>query len=73
MRMLRTFWDAAVRIDPDTERVDEKHLPLCRAGELSALRKQGGLEIVREQSIDIPMRFESFADYWEGRCYGRLR
>ncbi len=64
MRMLRIFWDAAVHIDPDAEKVDEKHMPLCRAGELSALWKQGGLEIVREQSIDIPIRFESFTDYW---------
>jgi SAM-dependent methyltransferase len=71
MRMLRTFWDAAVHIDPDAEKVDEKHMPLCRAGELSALWKQGGLEIVREQSIDIPMRFESFADYWEPFLLGQ--
>ena len=64
MRMLRTFWDAAVYIDPGAENVDEKRMPLCRAGELSALWRQGGLEAVRERPIDITMRFESFADFW---------
>jgi hypothetical protein len=36
-----------------------------REGELSDLWRQSGLENVREQAIDIAMRFESFADYWE--------
>jgi SAM-dependent methyltransferase len=71
MRMLRTFWDAAVHIGPDAEKVDEKHMVLCHAGELSALWKQGGLENVHEQSIDILMRFESFADYWEPFLLGQ--
>jgi SAM-dependent methyltransferase len=71
MRMLRTFWDAVVGIDPGAEKLDEKHMPLCRAGELAALWKQGGLENVREQSIDIRMRFESFADYWDPFLLGQ--
>ena len=71
MRMLRTFWDAAVHIDRDAEKVDEKHMPLCRAGELSALWKQCGLENVREKSIGITMRFESFGDYWEPFLLGQ--
>jgi SAM-dependent methyltransferase len=71
MRMLRTFWDAAVDIDPETEKFDEKRMPLCRAGELSALWTQSGLENVREQPIDIRMRFESFADYWDPFLLGQ--
>jgi SAM-dependent methyltransferase len=71
MRMLRTFWDAAVHLDPAAERLDEKHMPLCRAGELSGLWKQGGLENVREQSIEIGMRFESFADFWDPFLLGQ--
>ena len=65
MRMLGTFWDAAVHIDPEADKLDEKHMPLCRSGELSALWRQGGLDEVREQSIDVKMRFRSFADYWD--------
>jgi SAM-dependent methyltransferase len=71
MRMLRTFWDAAAHMDPAAENLDEKHMPLCRAGELSALWRQGGLENVREQSIDINMKFESFTDYWDPFLLGQ--
>jgi SAM-dependent methyltransferase len=71
MRMLRTFWDAATHIDPRAEKLDEKHMPLCRAGQLAALWRQGGLENVREQSIHIRMRFESLADYWDPFLLGQ--
>jgi SAM-dependent methyltransferase len=71
MRMLRIFWDAAVAIDPAAEKLDEKHMPLCRAGELSALWREADLENVREQPIDISMRFESLADYWEPFLLGQ--
>jgi len=71
MQMLRMFWDAAVHVDPEAERVDERHMPLCHAGELSTLWRQGGLEDVREWSVDILMRFESFADYWDPFLLGQ--
>jgi SAM-dependent methyltransferase len=71
MRMLRTFWDAVSAMDPEAEKLDEKHMPLCRAGELSALWRQGGLENLREQPIDIRMRFESLADYWDPFLLGQ--
>jgi len=65
VRMLRTFWDAAVCINPEADKLDEKHMPLSRSGELSTLWRQGGLDEVSEQSIDIKMRFSAFADYWD--------
>jgi SAM-dependent methyltransferase len=71
MRMLRVFWDAAVSVDARAERLDEKHMPLCRAGDLSHLWKRGGLENVQEQPLDITMRFESFADYWDPFLLGQ--
>jgi SAM-dependent methyltransferase len=71
MRMLRTFWDAAVHIDSAAGKLDEKHMPLCRAGELATLWRDGGLENVREQPIEITMRFESFADYWDAFLLGQ--
>jgi len=71
MRMLRAFWDAAAGLEPAAEQLDEKHMPLCRAGELPALWKQGELENIREQAIDINMRFESFTDYWEPFLLGQ--
>lgn len=65
MRMLRVFWDAAVSVDARAEKLDEKHMPLCRAGELSQLWTRAGLQDVRERPLDITMRFQSFADYWD--------
>ena len=71
MRMLRTFWDAAIAVDPGADEADEKHMALCRAGELSALWKESGLVDVREQAIEIVMRFETLADYWEPFLLGQ--
>jgi SAM-dependent methyltransferase len=71
MRMLRVFWDAAVAVDPSAEKMDEKHMPLCGAGELSDLWRFGGLQDVREQAIEFNMRFESFVDYWEPFLLGQ--
>jgi hypothetical protein len=71
MQMLRTFWDAAVAVDPEADRLDEKRMQLCRAAELSALWREGGLESVEEQPINISMRFESLADYWDPFLLGQ--
>ena len=71
MKTLRAFWDAAVKIDPKAEKLDEKHMPLCRAGELSKLWRQERLENVHEQPLTIRMKFESFADYWEPFLLGQ--
>jgi len=65
MQMLRFFWDAAIALDPSAERLDEKHMPLCRAGELSQLFRNAGLADVQEQPLEVTLRFSSFEDYWE--------
>ena len=71
MQMLRTYWDAAKSLDPAVDKLDEMHSPLCRAGELSDLWKQGGLEQVEERPLEITMQFVSFADYWEPFLLGQ--
>jgi SAM-dependent methyltransferase len=71
MRMLRAFWDAAGTVDPIALKFDESRMPLCRAGELGALWRQGGLARVEERQLDITMRFESFADYWDPFLLGQ--
>ena len=71
MKMLRAFWDGAVSLDAKAEKLDEKHMPLCRAGELSRLWRQAGLENVHEQPQVITMRFESFVDYWDAFLLGQ--
>jgi len=71
MRMLRLFWDAAVRFDTSALLVDEKHSPLCRRGELMKLWNEGGLRNVEERSVEIKMHFQSFKDYWEPFLLGQ--
>src|SRR5207248_10700404 len=71
MRMLRAFWDAAVALDPAAERVDEKHMPLCRSGELQDLWNRGGLQHVTERPLEVEMQFQSFEDYWEPFLLGQ--
>jgi SAM-dependent methyltransferase len=64
MKMLRVFWDAAVGLNPAAEKLDEKRMRLCRAGELDGLWRDAGLRDVQERPLDIEMRFASFEDYW---------
>src|SRR5262245_51665402 len=71
MRMLRTFWDAAESIDDRAAKFDERHMPLCSSGELADLWKSAGLRNVRQQPLDIEMRFDSFDDYWHPFLLGQ--
>jgi SAM-dependent methyltransferase len=64
MEMLRVFWDEAVAIDAAADARDERHMPLCRQGELSAAWRQQGLADVRETALAVPLRFSSFEDFW---------
>jgi SAM-dependent methyltransferase len=64
MEMLRAFWDEAVAVSPAAEPRDERHMPLCKAGELAAFWRAHGLEHVEEQAITIDLHFASFDDYW---------
>jgi SAM-dependent methyltransferase len=71
MRMLRIFWDAAVALDSSADRLDEKHMPLCRKGELSELWSRGGLRKVEEVPLEFTMRFASFDDFWSPFLLGQ--
>ncbi len=64
MQMLRTFWDAAVAVDPDAAPRDERHMPLSTRGALAELWRTHGMRDVDEQPLTIEMEFESFDDYW---------
>jgi SAM-dependent methyltransferase len=64
MEMLRVFWDEAVALNPSADARDERHMPVCRSGELAALWRQHGLADVTEEPLTIPTRFASFDDYW---------
>ena len=64
MEMLRVFWDEARSLNPAMAGRDERHMPLCRQGELSALWRAHGLQDVSEEALTIQTRFVSFDDYW---------
>lgn len=71
MEMLRVFWDEAVALDPAVEPRDERHLPLCRRGELGALWRQVGLVDVEEAPLTAPLHFASFDDFWSPFLLGQ--
>jgi SAM-dependent methyltransferase len=64
MQMLRVFWDEAIALNRAADARDERHMPLCREGELGTLWRDRGLQDVSEEALDIRMRFSSFDDYW---------
>jgi SAM-dependent methyltransferase len=64
MEMLRAFWDEAIALNPATDARDERHMPLCRKGELGALWREHRLHGVSEEALTIRTRFSSFDDYW---------
>jgi len=65
MEMLRIFWDEAVALEPSVDQRDERHMPLCRPGELAALWTEAGLLDVEVVPLVIEMAFNSFDDYWK--------
>lgn len=65
MQMIRTFWDAAVAMDPTAADLDEgRRFPLCRPEPLGALFGAAGLVDVEVAPIEIPTVFADFDDLW---------
>ncbi|HAV77570.1 MAG TPA: SAM-dependent methyltransferase [Anaerolineae bacterium] len=65
MQMLRTFWDAAVELEPSAKVMDEGvRFPLCEEGRLESFVKVSGLREVEASPIKAETHFQSFDDYW---------
>lgn len=64
MAMLRVFWDAAIAVRPHDDGKDERHMPLCSRGALTALWQRLRLQQIGEDALTIRTRFSSFDDYW---------
>lgn len=60
--LARTFWQAALRLDPAAP--DDARLPLRREAELRALWEQVGLREVEVQAIDLGAAYTGFDDLW---------
>ena len=66
MGMLRTFWGAAVALDPAAAELDEaRRFPDAHPGALGAMFRSAGLVAVETRPIEIAMEFSDFDDYWQ--------
>lgn len=66
MELLRYFWDAVAAVDADAAGLDEgRRFPICRPSALQSLFRAGGLAEVVCESIEIPTRFSTFAEFWK--------
>jgi SAM-dependent methyltransferase len=64
MQMLRSFWDAAVAIDPSALDLDEgRRFPICRPERLRELFEVE-LNAVDATAINVPTDFRDFDDFW---------
>ncbi len=65
MQLMRSFWDAAVTLDPAARAFDEGvRFPLCQPEPLRQLFQMAQLEKIEVRSIDVPTVFRNFDDYW---------
>jgi SAM-dependent methyltransferase len=66
MEFLRCFWDSVAAMDPSAAELDEgRRFPICRPDALESLFREAGLADVVSDSIEIPTRFSTFAEFWK--------
>jgi hypothetical protein len=66
MEFLRRFWDSVGAVDPSAAELDEgRRFPICRRDALESLFREAGLAEVVSDSIEIPTRFSTFAEFWK--------
>lgn len=69
MELLRSFWDAALRVDPEAP--DEaRTLRFGGPGEIAALWAAAGLEDVVESTLSVSSTYGSFDELWDGFLAG---
>jgi len=65
MELMRFFWDAAAKLDPDAAAMDEGvRFPSCRPEALMAQFADAALTGVEVAGIEISTPFADFEDYW---------
>lgn len=66
MDLIRTFWDAAISIDPTSAALDQgERFPICAPDRLQELLDGVGAVDVETRAIDVPTRFADFDDFWQ--------
>jgi len=64
MTMLRTFWDAARDVDPESP--DEgRTMRFTAERQLAALWEHAGLTDIRTRSLEVSSEYDDFDDYWQ--------
>lgn len=64
MRMLRTFWDAALELDPEAP--DEgRTMRYQDPDDLAELWRETGLEEIETAPLDVEAEYGDFDDFWE--------
>jgi SAM-dependent methyltransferase len=66
MEFLRCFWDSVVAVDASATELDEgRRFPICQPDALESLFRESGLADVVCGSIEIPICFSTFPDFWK--------
>lgn len=69
MEMLRSFWDAALSLDPDAP--DEaRRLRFGRRGEIAELLATSGLVDITESTLEVTSTYQDFDELWSGLSAG---
>ena len=69
MEMLRTFWDAALAVDP-TAPDEARTMRFGRHGELVELFESAGLDDVTEMTLEVASTYTGFDELWSGYLAG---
>ena len=66
MQLIRSFWDAAVSLDPAAAAlVEALKFSICTHAALGEAFQSAGFQEVEVRAIDVPAVFRNFEDYWE--------
>ncbi len=68
LALVRTFWDAALRFDPDAP--DDASIPFRLMAELVDLWRRAGLRDVATGVIEIDAEYAGFDDFWSPFTFG---
>lgn len=65
MGFLRSFWDAAISLDPASRKLDQaERFSICHPAALQSAFERAGFTDVVTGHVEITTRFASFEDYW---------
>ena len=74
MQLLRYLWDAAIKLDPAAEELDQgKCFPICHPDRLRVLFTEAGVSAVEVRALEVPTIFRDLDDYWTPLLTGHGR